>query len=331
MGHHGIGVPDDVVQEAGGHLVDGGQGVEAPPGGVLVGPGVEIVPVEVGRFGGIVGAGLIEGAVLVKIAAVGTGVGIDAVENDLDAPDMGGGAEGLEVGIGTQHGVGLLVIAGVVAMGGEGHADGVQVEDIGAQGGDVVHLLGDTLEVAAVEVVVEHNALGGGLPVDFFVPVFVDDVGFQLAFQVGFAHLVEAVGEDLIDQAALGPFGHGEVGGDAAQLPGVAGLHVGVGAFLEEAEAALALMDKEIIEIKARFGHGESALIDLVGTLLHLVGQGHIEGVIAVFVVEDALNAGGAYGGRDVDVDGTDFLGGNGAEGGLVLGLLAVVKNPHVS
>ena len=252
-------------------------------------------------------------------------MGVDAVQDDPDAADMGGGAEGLEIGLGAQHGVRLLVITGVVAMGGEAQGNGVEVENGGAQGGNVVHLLGDTLEVAAVEIVVQDDAIGGGLPVDFLVPVFVDDVGFQLAGEVGLAYLMETVGEDLIDQAATGPVGHGEVGGGAGDLPHVAGLHVGAVTFLEEAEAIVALMDEEIIEVEARLCDGKPALISFVGALFHFVGQGHIEGVVAVFVGDDALDAGCGHGGGDLDVDGADVLGGHRAKGGLVLGLLAVV------
>ena len=244
---------------------------------------------------------------------------------------MGGGAEGLEIGLGAQHGVGLLVIAGIVAMGGEAHGNGIEVEDRGAQRGDVVHLLGDALEVAAVEVVVEDDALGGGAPIHFLVPVLMDDVGLQFARQVGLAHLVEAVGKDLIDEAAPGPVGDGEVGGGAGDLPHVAGLHIGAVAFLEEAEAIVALVDEEIIEVKAGLCDGEPALIDLIGALFHLVGQGHVEGVVAVLVGDDALDAGGGDGGGDLDVDGADIFRRHRAEGRLVLGLLAVVKNPHVS
>ena len=41
---------------------------------------------------------------------------------------MGRAAQGLEVGVGTEHGVDAAVVGGVVTVGGEGHEDGVEVQ-----------------------------------------------------------------------------------------------------------------------------------------------------------------------------------------------------------
>ena len=94
---------------------------------------------------------------------------------------MGGIAHGFEVCHRTQHGVGSLVVAGVVAVGGEALGHGIQVENGSAKGCDIVHLLGDALEVAAVEVVIQHQTFGSRPPVHLVVPVAVNGVGFQFA------------------------------------------------------------------------------------------------------------------------------------------------------
>ena len=138
MGDHAVGVPDDVVLVALGKLVDVGEGLEAPPALVLVRPPLEAVPAVVGRVLALAVGAVPEDALAVKVDGVGPGVGIDPVQNDLHAPFMGGGAEGAEVGLCAQHGVGAFVVGGVVAVVGEGHGDGIQVEDTHPQLGQAV-------------------------------------------------------------------------------------------------------------------------------------------------------------------------------------------------
>ena len=87
----------------------------------------------------------------------------------------------------AQHGVRSLIVTGVVAVAGEALGDGVQIKDGGAKGGNIVHLFGDALEVSAVEIVVQNDALRGGTPVHFLVPGLMDGVGLQLAGQIAVA------------------------------------------------------------------------------------------------------------------------------------------------
>ena len=92
--------------------------------------GVKVVPAAVGGVGVAVSAALAVAALAVEIAAVGAGVAEHAVQHDADAVLPGLGAEGLEVLVGTQQGVYVEVVGGVVAVVGVGLKDGVQVKVI---------------------------------------------------------------------------------------------------------------------------------------------------------------------------------------------------------
>ena len=139
----------------------------------------------------------------------------------------------------------------------------------------------------------------------------------------------EPVREDLVDHGALGPVGGLEVRRDAAELPQVAGLHIGIVPLLVEPEGALRIVDPEIVEVEARLGDAEGEAEDIVSALLHLEFEvvGAVGGMIVVQELQ--LHMGGPDSGGDVDMQGTFLTRGQGAEGGLVDALLAVVKDPH--
>ena len=77
-----------------------------------------------------------------------------AVQHDADAVLLGLGAEGLEILVGTQQGVYVEVVGGVVAVVRVGLEDGVQVKVIHAHLAEVGQLHLDALEVAAEIVLV---------------------------------------------------------------------------------------------------------------------------------------------------------------------------------
>ena len=181
VGHHAVLVPDDIIQEGWLHFVHCGQGIKIPPAVVAAGPGVEGVPAAVGRLLGVVSAAAVKMSLPVKVQAVRTGVGEYPIQNHPDAPVVGSLAHGGKILLGAQHGVGGFVITGVVAVRRKALGNGVQIQNGGAQTGDIVHFFCDAPEIAAVEIVVQDNALAGGLPVDIFVPVLVDGVRLQLA------------------------------------------------------------------------------------------------------------------------------------------------------
>ena len=290
---------------------------------------VEGIPAVVGGGLALVRALAGEGPVLVEVQAVGAGVGVDPVQDHPNPPVVGRPAQGGEIGLGAQHGVRGLVVAGVIAVGGEALADGVQVQQCDPQLGKVGQLLGDAPEIAAVEIVVQHQTLGGGLPVHLLVPVVMQNVGLELAGKVRPPGGVEPVGEHLVDGGTLGPVRGGEVLGDAAQLPQVPGLHIGVVPLFVQPEGALPVVDAEEVEEQAREGEGEAPLENIVGALLHFEAQ--VEGTVGgvVLVQQLQLHPGCVNRGGNVDCNGTRLPRRQGSEGRFELGVLAVVENSH--
>jgi len=157
----------------------------------------------------------------------------------------------------------------------------------------------------------------------------MNGVGLQLSGQVGLAAGVEAVGKYLINGRTLRPVRGGEIRGDAAQLPEVTGLHVGVVSLLEQTEAAALRIDDEIVEKQAGEGDGKLPLENVIRALSHLERQSSILRPGAVLVIKDADDLRRQDGGGNMDMQGADLPRRQGAEGGLELGLLAVVKDSH--
>ena len=82
---NGIITLDDVVNIALFQLIDRGQVLDAPPGVVLVGEWVEVVPAVVGRLLALRRAEVVVKAVGVEIDALSPRVVEDAVEHHVDA------------------------------------------------------------------------------------------------------------------------------------------------------------------------------------------------------------------------------------------------------
>ena len=77
-------------------------------------------------------------------------------------------------------------------------------------------------------------------------------------------------------------------------------------------------------------GNGKVSAPDLVGALDGLLCQVDILGAgFAVLVFEKQGHRGGLNGAGDVDMHAANLTGGQRAEGGLILGKLAVVQNSH--
>ena len=143
---------------------------------------------------------------------------------------------------------------------------------------------------------------------------------------------METVGENLIDGSTFRPVRGLKIGRDAADLPQVAGLHIGIIPLLEQPEAAVGVEDAEVIKVQAGLGNGKFTAPDLVRTLMLLQCQGNLLGHSgAVVPGQQTYHPGGADAGRDVNIQGADLLRGQCTEGGLVLGKLAVVEDSHGS
>ena len=287
-------------------------------------PLMELIPAVIGGILGTIGTLTAKAALLVKIQAVRAGVGVHAVQNHLDAPGVGGIAEIAEIRHGAQHGVGSFVIAGVVPMAGKALADGVQIQNGGAKGGNIVHFFRDSLKITAEKVIVEDVPLLVGPPIHLFVPAFVDGVGLQLSGEIAFSGLVKPVGENLIDGGTVGPFRGFKIRRDTAELPKVPCFHVGIVAALEQTETAGAGGDVEIVEKQPHILKGELGAPNVIGALFELEFHGHRPGMAAIGVIENAFYLGGLHRGGNVDAQSTRLLRHKGAEGLFELTLLAV-------
>ena len=256
-------------------------------------------------------------------------MGVHPVQHHPDAPGVGLRAQLGKILLGTQHGVRGLVVAGVVAVAGKAFADGIQVEDRDPQPRDIVQLFHNAPEVAAEEVVIEDGAVLLRLPGDLLVPIFVDRVGGELAGKVRASGFREPVREDLVDHRPPGPVRGIVLLGDAVQHPQVPGFHIGVVSLLEQAEAALVVVDDKVIEVKSPLLQCEVPPEDPVGAVPGLRIQGKGKGGGAVLPGYQAVHPFGAYRLRHMDAHSTKLPRRQYPKGRLILGQLAVIQDPH--
>ena len=90
-----------------------------------MGPAVESKPAVVGRFLGVVGTHIVELPFPVEVGAVGAGVGVDAVQNHLDAVGMSAVHHLPEVLQRAQHRIRNFVVAGIIAVAGKTLGNGI--------------------------------------------------------------------------------------------------------------------------------------------------------------------------------------------------------------
>ena len=152
----------------------------------------------------------------------------------------------------------------------------------------------------------------------------MDRVRLQFSRQVTRSHFAEPVREHLIENGPLGPVRGLKIRRDAAELPLVPGLHVGIIPLLEKPEAAGGRGDVEIVKIQSRRVQRERPLVDIVGPPDLLEMQGRIQHMGPVLPIQQALDLGGLDGSRDMDMEGTFLAGGQGPEWGLVKKLLGI-------
>ena len=213
LAHHAVLAADELAV-LGVALIQVGQGVNAPPAAVGT-VGAQLVPATIGRVLALEGAYAVVVAVAVEVQRVGSGMVEHAVQDDGDAALAGLVAQALEALLVAQHRVDLQVVARVVAMRRLRLEDGVKVQHRHAQAFQIVKVLADALQRAAVEVPLGDAAVLVTLVVRGLVPVVhqgaLGAVGMQLEGSVGALVPVlaarEAVGEDLVDDALLVPLG----------------------------------------------------------------------------------------------------------------------------
>ena len=128
VGAHRVLVPQHEVQIAFRHLPHVGQGREAPPAIVLVGPTVEGIPPGVGGGDRLVSAQAVVPALDVEVTAVRPGMGKHAVQHHPDAQFFRRPAQGGKIRLVAKAGVYRHVVPGIVLMVGPGPENGVEVE-----------------------------------------------------------------------------------------------------------------------------------------------------------------------------------------------------------
>ena len=213
--HHGVLTPHDEVPIGGRLLVHRRQSPYAPPRIVVRGPRMEAVPVEIERILTLGRPQLRVEAFGVEVAADAAGVVEHTVQNDGNAQLLGRLAQLSKVLLGAQDRVDLGVVGRVVAVVARGFKDGVEVDGCKAQLGDTRQVFLDSLERSAVEVPGLDGAVLGALVYGRLVPVLdhaaLDSVArlFDLSQRALAPVLVAgvAIGENLVDHAALVPLG----------------------------------------------------------------------------------------------------------------------------
>ena len=104
-------------------------------------------------------------------------MGVHAVQNHPDAPAVSLTAQLSKILLGAQHRVRRFVVAGVVAVAGEALGNGIQIDETHPKARDIVHFFGDSPEIAAEKVVIQHLSVFCWLPLHVLVPAFVDSIG----------------------------------------------------------------------------------------------------------------------------------------------------------
>ena len=135
----------------------------------------------------------------------------------------------------------------------------------------------------------------------------------------------------VIGTTGLGEAGESLVNHASALMPVLQATNMSLGvAVLNRlaavASKALSDFDIEIVEIQAGAGNGKFAAPDLIGTLNGLLCEANVLCAgFAVLVFEQQRHRRGPDSAGNVDMHGAHLTGGQGAEGGLILGKLAVV------
>ena len=211
--HHRVLIAEDEVPVARIALLHGGQGVDAPPGLILVRPVSKLKPRAIG--GVPVPAGplvLAVGAVAVEVAAHPAGVIEHAVQQNADAHFVRLFAQALKVLVRAQHGINAAVIRRAVAVVLRRLKDRAEIDGLHPQRRQIGQLFLHALQVAAKEIPVADvvalrclalRSHGRGL-----VPILVYPAVSHHPGGIRDAAAAEPVGQDLVAHPLAEPAGH---------------------------------------------------------------------------------------------------------------------------
>ena len=201
----GVVALDDVVNIALFQLVDGGQVLDAPPGVVIRGEGVEAVPAVVGRSLALRRTEIGIKAVSVEVDALAPGVVEHTVKHDTDAALLRLCAKRAEVLLIAEQRVDAFIAGRVVAVVGGGLKDRAEIKRRHAKRGQIVQLFRNALQVAAEKVAAGDLALRIGAVLRQLVPARVQRARADHACNIARLCAAKPVGKDLIGHAAAEP------------------------------------------------------------------------------------------------------------------------------
>ena len=136
----------------------------------------------------------------------------------------------------------------------------------------------------------------------------------------------KAVREDLVDGSTSRPGRRFCLFGDAAQLPPVAGFHIGVLSLAQEGEGFIGCGDAEEIEIQARLQR-KLAGPGLIGRLNRLAVHGNLCEERPVLPQQTAQSLPGLAMLGNLHPKGTGLAWGDGSEGIFIGEIAAIVQN----
>src|SRR6185437_3280748 len=199
-------------------VIQFGHAAEAEEIGVRAGPGLEgVVPVVRARLRlvrALVGAGDVVVELLLKPAVAVAAVIEHAIEDDVALRAVGAlvyvGYQRLQSRAGAEGWIDLVVVLSVILVDGGRIENGIEVDDVRAQGLlDVAQLLVDARQVAAEEyfavavggVVDGHHYRAPRVLLGCAAPVGI----FAIGDVVGRVSIVKTIGEDLVHHSVLHP------------------------------------------------------------------------------------------------------------------------------
>ena len=195
---------------------------------------------------------------LLEIGAAAADVAEDTVENDFHTKRVGRVAQRTEIVLCAEHGIDALIIAGIIPVCRPGVENRIEIQKLHAERIQIWKLFTDAVQISAVEVVIEHLAVGVRQIDRYVVLVLVHPIGLDFPGQIAGSGLIKAIREDLIHDRARAVVRDGKFVLQNAELPESALLHICVAfALLEQAERTVLRGDVEVIEIQPGLKHGQ--------------------------------------------------------------------------
>ena len=117
----------------------------------------------------------------------------------------------------TEVGIDMLIVLTIVFMAGGGNKDRVEIKDLDPQILQIIQLIQNALEIAAVEAA-DIRIARQGIPVIDVLGVAYGVIVFIVHYIVGWISVAEAIREDLVLNGALGPVRDVESGNEAESI-----------------------------------------------------------------------------------------------------------------